>query len=171
LYCQYKTHARIPIIKLYARRQHGGGIGARWNNFIADISVGNLLAIYNTRLIKAYTQVDDRYRYLVLFCELSVPPSSDEIVIFEYSDIRLLEPDSATSETVDRTKEDQRSISWNAQLVWVGSHGSSFHDVCCGTAYSTVGFLSGPFFRARSQSYAFMPSFPSQQSTRYRKAT
>lgn len=67
LYCQYKTHARIPIIKLYARRQIPVGFGSKWNNFIADISVGNLLAIYNTRLLKAYARIDDRFRYLVLF--------------------------------------------------------------------------------------------------------
>jgi DNA polymerase sigma len=70
LYCQYKTHARIPIIKLYARRQISSGLyGSRWNNFIADISVGNLLAIWNTRLLKAYAKIDDRFRYLVLVRE------------------------------------------------------------------------------------------------------
>ena len=72
LYVQYKTHARIPIIKVFARRHVGGGPGAKWNRFNADISVGNLLAIHNTRLVKAYTQVDDRFRYLVLFCESSL---------------------------------------------------------------------------------------------------
>lgn len=69
LYCQYKTRARIPVIKLYARRQIIGGFGSNWNHFNADISVGNVLAISNTRLLKAYCNVDERFKSLVLFCE------------------------------------------------------------------------------------------------------
>jgi DNA polymerase sigma len=69
LYIQYKTHARIPIIKTYARRNNNIGKNAMWNKFVADISVGNVLAVHNTRLIKAYTGIEERYRYLVLFCE------------------------------------------------------------------------------------------------------
>lgn len=69
LYIQYKTHARIPIIKIYTRRQVINGPNLMWNKFIADISVGNVLAIYNTRLVKAYTAVDERFKHLVLFCE------------------------------------------------------------------------------------------------------
>lgn len=71
LYCQYKTHARIPIIKLFARRQiYGNGFGSKWNSFNSDISVGNLLAIWNTRLLKHYCIIDERFKHLVLFREL-----------------------------------------------------------------------------------------------------
>lgn len=70
LYCQYRTNARIPVIKLYARRQLDGGLGARWNSFNADVSVGNLLAIWNTRLLEAYCCIDERFKYLVLFLKI-----------------------------------------------------------------------------------------------------
>lgn len=68
LYVQYKTRARIPIIKIYARYQNPL-YSNPWNHFVSDISVGNTLAIHNTRLLKAFTIVDERYKWLVLFCE------------------------------------------------------------------------------------------------------
>ena len=42
--------ARVPIVKF--RRTD--------NDLSGDIAVGNLLAIANTRLIKAYTEIDER---------------------------------------------------------------------------------------------------------------